>query len=98
MLRLSEHEQSGTVGMLKAGVRVSDIARYNNCHPSTIWRLRDRYQATGIVKGRHRSSQPSMATGIKRQLTLIVYRRYLHQRYPFRSASVSARPIVGLQG
>ena len=82
--------------MLKAGVRVSDVARYHFCHPSTIQRLRDRYQATGTVKDRRRSSQPKMATGFKRQLTSIVYRRYLHRRYPFRPATVSARRIVGL--
>ena len=29
MPRLSKHEQSGTIGMLQAGVRVSDIARYH---------------------------------------------------------------------
>ena len=58
MPRLSEHEQSGTIGMLKAGMRVSDFARYHNCHPSTKQRLRDRYQATGTVKDRHRSGQP----------------------------------------
>ena len=50
MLRLSEHEQSGAIGMLKAGMRVCDVARYHNCHPSTIQRLRDRYQATRTVK------------------------------------------------
>ena len=38
--------------MLKAGVCVSDFARYNNCHPSTKHRLRDCYQATGTVKDR----------------------------------------------
>ena len=58
--------------LLKASVRVSDVARYN-CHPSTIQRLRDRYQATGIVKDRRRFDQPRMATGVKRQLRLIVY-------------------------
>ena len=36
MPRLSEHERSGAIGMLKAGVRVSDIARYHNCHRSTF--------------------------------------------------------------
>ena len=51
--RLSEHERSGAIGMFKADVRVSHVARYHNCHPSTIQRLRDRYQATGIVKDRH---------------------------------------------
>ena len=91
MPRLSEHERSGAIGMLKAGVRVCDVARYHNCHPSTIQRLRDRYQATGTIKDRRRSGQPRMATGVKRQLTWIVYRRYLHQRYPFRPITVSAR-------
>ena len=50
MPRLSEHERSGVIRMLKDGVCVSDVAIYNNCHPSTIQRLRDRYQATGTVK------------------------------------------------
>ena len=98
MRRLSEHERSGAIGMLKAGVRVSDVARYHNCHSSTIQRLRDRYQAAGTVKDRRRSGQPRMATGVKSQVTSTVYRRYLHRRYPFRLGTVSARRIVGLQG
>ena len=57
--------------MLKAGVRVSDVTRYHNCHPLTIQCLRDRYQATGIVKVRRRSGQPRMATGVKSQVTSI---------------------------
>ena len=36
MPHLSEHESSGAIGMLKAGMCVSGVARYNNCHPSTI--------------------------------------------------------------
>ena len=32
------------------------------CHPSTIQVLRDRYQATGMVKDRHRSGQPRITT------------------------------------
>ena len=60
MPRLSEHERSGAIGMLKAGVRVSDVARYQYCHPSTIQCLRDLYQATGTVKDRRRSGQPRM--------------------------------------
>ena len=78
MPRLSAHEQSGAIGMLKAGVRVIDVARYHYRHPSTIQRLRDRYQATGTVKDRRRSCHPRIATGVKRQFTLIKYRRYLH--------------------
>ena len=95
---LSEHEQSGAIGMLKAGVRVSDVVRYRYCHLSTIQRLRDRFKATGTVKDRRRSSQPRMATGVKRQLTLTVYRRCLHRQYLFLPIFVSARRIVGLQG
>ena len=98
MPRLSEHKRSGAIGMLEAGVRVSDVARYHNCHTSTIQRLRDRYQATETVKDRRRFGQPRMATGVERQLTLIVYRRYLRRRYPFRPTTVSARRIVGHQG
>ena len=74
MPRLSEHERSGKIGMLKLGVRVSDVARYHNCHPPTIQRLINRYQATGTVKDRCWFGQPRMATGVKRQLTSIVYR------------------------
>ena len=56
------------LGMLKAGVHVSDVARYHNCYPLTIQRLRDRYQATGTVKVRRRSSQSRMATALRAQL------------------------------
>ena len=79
MPRLSENEQYGAIGMLKADVRVSDVARYHNCHPPTIQRLRHRYQATGTVKDRRRSGQSRMTTGVKRQLTSIMYRRNLHR-------------------
>ena len=73
MPRLSEHEQSGAIGMIKAGVCVSDVARYHYCHPSTKQRLRDRYQATGTVKDRRRSgSQEGRRTlgGNLRQLCI----------------------------
>ena len=98
MPRLSEHERSGAIGMLKAGMCVSDVARYLYCHLSTIQRLRDRYQATGTVKDCRRSCQLKMATDVNSQLMSIVYRQYLHRRYPFQPATVSARGIIGLEG
>ena len=98
MPRLSEHERYAAIGMLKACVRVFDVARYHKCRRPTIQRLKNRYQATGTVKDLRRSGQPRMATVVKSQLTTIGYRRYLHRRYPFRLATVSARRIVGLQG
>ena len=63
--RLFENERPGAIGMLKAGVRVSGVARYYNCHPSSIQHLRDCYQAIRTVKGRHRPGYLRMATDIK---------------------------------
>ena len=63
--RLSEHERSGAIGILKAGVRVSGVARYYNCNPSAKRDLRDCYQTTRTVKGRHRPGQLKMVTAIK---------------------------------
>ena len=51
MPRLSEDERPGAIGMLKAGVRVTGVARYYNCHPSAIQQPRGCYQATRTVKG-----------------------------------------------
>ena len=65
MQRLCEHERPGVSEMLKAGVRVSGVDRYYNCHPSAIQQLRDCNQATKTVKGRHRPGQLRMATDIK---------------------------------
>ena len=63
--RLSEHERPGAIGMLKAELLVSGVARYYNCHPSIIQHLRDCYQATRTLKGRHRPDQLRMTTDIK---------------------------------
>ena len=49
--RLSEPERPVAIGKLKAGVRVSGVARYHNCLPPAIQHLRDCYQATRTVKG-----------------------------------------------
>ena len=62
MPRLSKHEQSGTIGMLQAGVHVSDIAGYYNCHSSTVQVVRDRYQATGTVNDLRWSGQIRITT------------------------------------
>ena len=65
MPRFLEHERSGAIGILKAGVCVSVVPRYYNCHPSAIQHLRDCYQAARTVKDRHRPGQPRIATNIK---------------------------------
>ena len=63
--RLSEHERPGAIGMVKAGVRISGVARYYNCLRSPLQHLRNFYQATRTVKSRHRPGQQRMATDIK---------------------------------
>ena len=63
--RLSEHKRLGAIGMLKAGVRVSGVARHYNCLPSAIQHLIDCYQSTRPLKGPHRPGQLRMATNIK---------------------------------
>ena len=65
MPRLSEHERPGAIGMVKACVRISGVTRYYNCHPSAIHHIRDCYQATRTVKGRHRPGQLRMANDVK---------------------------------
>ena len=93
MPRLSEHERSVLVGMLQAGVRVSEVARHYTCHASTILRLRDLYQATGSVKDRRRPGQRRITT--RRQ---DAHLRRLHRWFPFRPPIVSASRAIGLQG
>ena len=65
MPHLSEHKRPCPIGMLKAGVRVSGVARYDTFLPSAIQHLRYCYQATRTIKGRHRPGQLRMATDIK---------------------------------
>ena len=64
--RLNDHKRSGAIGMLKAGVRISGVTRYYNCHLSAMQHLRYCCQATMAVKDRHRPGQLRMAIVIKR--------------------------------
>ena len=75
---LSKHENSGTNGMLQAGLHVTDIAQYYNCHPLTMHVLRDHFQATGTVKDRHRSGQPRIKTCPDATLTVF----FVQWNYP----------------
>ena len=94
--RLSEHERPGAIGMLKAGVRVSDVTWYYNCIPSTVQCLRDRYQATGTVKYQMQLWLTKMMTRRQDGNLRWVFRRYLHRRYPFQLATASASQTFGL--
>jgi transposase len=93
MPRLAESTRSEAIGMLRAGVSYSAIARRFNCHHTTIMRLEQRFLATGTVRDRPRSGQPRVTTG-RQDATL----RMLHRRYRFRSAAHSSRRMLGVHG
>ena len=57
---LSEHEQSGAIGMLKAEVRGSDVA--------IIIAIRQLYSASETVKDRGRSGQPKWQLALRAKL------------------------------
>ena len=88
MPRLSEHERFGAIGLLKAGVRISDVARYHNCHPSTI-------QCSEIVT--RLLGQSKFDTGLVSQERLCIDDIDIHYIRSGRLLSVPLR-LVGLQG
>ncbi|XP_052268074.1 uncharacterized protein LOC127869486 [Dreissena polymorpha] len=93
MPRLLEHERSEAVVMLRAGTGVTDVARQFNCARSTVKRLWERYNVTGIVKDRPHSGQPKITT--PRQDANL---RRVHSRFRFCSATQSARLTIGIRG
>ena len=67
--------------------------------PDIIIALRQLYSTDIVtVKGRTRPGQQRMATNVKTETNVEYKERYLHRRYPFWLATVSARRRVGLQG
>ena len=88
MPRLSEHKQSGTIGMFKAGVHVFDVAGYHNRHPSTIHRLKFRYQGTGTVKDRHRSAKNGDCVSTIFKATIFVLASYFQCQTNIRAPRV----------
>jgi len=93
MPRLTDHQRSEALGLLRAGRGVVAVARYCQCHKTTIVRLRHRFRQTGSVKDRPRPGQPRVTT--PRQDGNV---RGLHRRYPFRTSSMTARRTIGTRG
>ena len=50
------------IGMLEGGMAVNDVAVSFGVHRTTIWRLAQRFRATGTVKDRPRSGRPKHLT------------------------------------
>ena len=72
MPRLSEHERSGAIGMLKAGVRDSGVARYYKGHSSAIQHLRDFTRLLEQLKVDTRLANKEWRPIFRRQLTSII--------------------------
>jgi len=86
-------ERQRAVGMLKAGMSLTDVALHFNRHNSTIHRLRHRLQATGSVKDRPRSSRPQKTT--PRQDRFIVTSSRRNRRYLSRKLMRFHRNVTG---
>lgn len=61
-MRLSKVARARAIGQIEACRSFSDIAVYFCVHRSTIFRLDQRYMATGSVDDRPRSGQPRVTS------------------------------------
>lgn len=68
-------ERRHMVGMLDAGMSVTEVAYRFGVHPSTVSRLKTRYQATGYVSDRPRSGRPKKTSQRKGRFIVVTSRR-----------------------
>ena len=59
---MSLDRRQRAIGMITAGMRIKDVARYFGVNSSTISRLRSRFRATGQVRDRQRTGRPRRTT------------------------------------
>ena len=93
MPRLTQDQRHQAIGMLRAGTPQTDVAQHFNVHPSTVSRLRRRYQVTGRVEDRPRPGVQRVTTG--RQDRYIVMQ---HLRRRFQTAVQTANNTIGSRG
>lgn len=62
MPRLTSVERERAMGMLQCGRRPAEVARHFNVSHTTILRLRQRCQETGVTRDRPRSGRPRVTT------------------------------------
>lgn len=93
MPRLSAVERERALGMLTGGMSHREIARHFQCHHTTIMRLQQRFQQTGVSVDRPRPGQPRVTT--PRQDAHI---RLQHLRDRFQPAAQTARQTMGRRG
>ena len=93
MPRLTPVQRARAFGMLEAGRRTQDVARFFGDHPKTIRRLRTRFAQRRSFEDRPRSRRPQVTTRRQdRYVTLT------HLRDRFRPASRTAAVTVGTHG
>lgn len=90
MPRLSNDERMRALGMVDAGVKYSEIARFFNCAKSTIGRLVQRHRQTGSVRDRARPGRERCTTPIQDNQI-----RLTHLRDRFRPATKTAQDTPG---
>ena len=90
MPRLTEEQRQRALGRLEAGEPDRVVAHHFNCNVSTIYRLRQRYEATNSCADRPRTGRPHVTT--TRQDRAIVRR---HLREPFLTATETAHSTYG---
>ena len=90
MPRLPQHCRDQAFGMLEGGVSVRAVAEHFNCTLATIYRLRQRHNATGTTMDRPRSGRPRVTT--RNQDRRI---RILHLRDRFRRVTTTAADTPG---
>lgn len=90
MPRLSGSQRDQAIGRLNAGQTARHVANHFNVHVRTIYRLQQRFQATGSTSDRPRSGRPPVTT--LRQDRQIV-RSHLQNR--FARATETARTTIG---
>ena len=86
MPRLTDAQRNQAIGMLRAGLNVTNVARQMGCTRQTIHSLRNKFNITGSVRDLARSGRPPVTTlRDDRMITLT------HLRNRFLPATVTAR-------
>lgn len=78
MPRLRQDLRNQIVGLLQAGTSQRECARRFHVHQSTIFRLHQRFVATGSVADRPRPGQPRVTT---RRQDNFIRQRHLRDRF-----------------
>ena len=62
MPRLTDAQRNQAIGMLRAGLNVTNVARQMGCTRQTIHSLRNKFNITGSVRDLARSGRPPVTT------------------------------------